>query len=140
MSVRYTYGVLRAFTGVFLSVAIASAADFSGIWTGIMPDRNGDLQDLSFRFAQHDGVLTGKMYGDNESVPITDGKVNGDQITFVVTTELNGSISKVLFTGTLVNGEIQAVRAKADAPSGKAAVKPVPDKPNPKQTFVLKRL
>ncbi len=97
-----------------------------------MADRNGDLQDLSFRFAQHDGAVTGKMYGDNESIPVTDCKVDGNQITFLVMTELNGSITRTLFTGTLANGEIQVTRGKAD--------KPAADKPNPKQTFVLKRL
>lgn len=93
-----------------------------------MADRNGDLQDLSFRFTQHDGLLTGKMYGDNESVAITEGKIEGDRISFVVTTELNGQVSKNLFTGTLANGEIKVLRAKVGATDGK------------QQGFVLKRL
>ncbi len=96
-----------------------------------MADRNGDLQDLSFRFEQYNAVLAGKMYGDNESTPIADGKVSGDAISFLVTTELNGSITKILFTGTLTNGEIQAVRERVGAK---------PDKPAPKQTLVLRRL
>ena len=127
--------MLKACTGVFLAVAMASGADISGIWTGVMTDRNGDLQDLSFRFTQHDGALAGKMYGDNESVAITDGKIEGDQITFLITTELNGSITKTLFTGTLVNGAISVTRGKVELPGAKA-----PEKPNAKQTFVLKRL
>ncbi len=96
-----------------------------------MADRNGDLQDFSFRFEQHDQVLSGKMYGDNESIPITDGKISGDKITFLVTTELNGSITKTLFTGILKGTEIQVTRER---------VGPKPEKPAPKQTLVLKQL
>ncbi len=122
----------------------STGTDFAGIWTGVMADRNGDLQDLSFRFEQHEGVLTGKMYGDNESVAITDGKVDGNQIRFVVTTELNGSIARTLFTGTLGEGQIQMKRGRADAlpPAAAGAKSPEkpPERPNGKQTFVLKRL
>jgi len=124
--------VLKACAYLLLAAAIAPGTDLSGIWTGHIADRNGDLQDLSFRFEQHGDVLSGKMYGDNESIPITDGKVAEDAITFLVTTELNGSITKTLFTGTLTNGEIHATRGRI------GGVKP--EKPAPKQTFVLKRL
>jgi len=124
--------VLKACASLLLATVLAYGADVSGIWTGYTADRNGDLQDLSFRFEQHDELLSGKMYGDNESIPITDGKVSGNTITFLVTTELNGSITKTLFNGTLTNGEIHATRGRV------GGVKP--EKPAPKQTIVLKRL
>ena len=96
-----------------------------------MADRNGDLQDFSFRFEQHDQHLAGKMYGDNESNAITEGKVSGDTITFLVTTELNGSITKTLFTGTRKGADIQVTRERVGAK---------PEKPAPPQTFILKQL
>ncbi len=79
-----------------------SGADLSGIWNGQTVDRNGDAQDVSFRFIQKGDALTGKMYSDNESIAISEAKVSGDQITFFVITELNGQVSKVAYTGTLV--------------------------------------
>jgi len=81
-----------------------SAADLSGIWNGQVTDRNGDVTDVSFRFAQKGEELTGKMYGDNESTPITAAKISGNQVTFTVTTELNGQISEFVYSGTVVFG------------------------------------
>jgi hypothetical protein len=113
-------------------VAALPAADLSGIWTGQITDRNGDLIDLSFRFNQQGDALTGKMYGDNESSPLAECKIAGEQITFMVTTELNGQITKNIFTGTVAGGEIRMTRARVN-------LKPEAKPPAP-QTFVLKRL
>ena len=95
-----------------LSSTTAYGADFSGIWTGTTTDRNGDLQDLSFRFTQSGDKVTGKMYGDNESTPIESVNIVGDQISFMVTTELNGAISKFLYTGTIQGGEMDLLRKR----------------------------
>ncbi|HVW86840.1 MAG TPA: hypothetical protein VHB50_19275 [Bryobacteraceae bacterium] len=114
-----------------------SAADMSGIWTGQMIGRDGDPQDLSFRFVQAGDKLTGKMYGDNESMPLGEGRITGNEITFSVTNELNGQITKFVYTGTIQGQEIEMKRERT-------GVKPDPanaDKTkNQKQTFVLKRL
>ena len=113
-----------------------SGGDLSGIWTGQLEDKNGDSQDFSFRFAQTGDTLTGKMYGDNESTPITDGKIVGDQVTFTVTNELNGQISKFVYTGTRNGDEIEVSRERVNLKNG-----PInPNRPNQKQTFQLKRV
>src|ERR1700722_13364203 len=102
---RYTYDVFKRRVFLWLLVCALPCAlpagDLSGIWTGQLEDRNGDSQDLSFRFAQTGDTLSGKMYGDNESTPIADGKITGNQVTFSVTNELNGQISKFVYTGTI---------------------------------------
>lgn len=82
-----------------------AAADISGIWSGQLTDRNGDIQDVSFRFYQAGDSFTGKMYGDNGSTKIEDGKIAGNQITFIVTLELNGQVIKTSYTGSLVLNE-----------------------------------
>jgi hypothetical protein len=113
-----------------------SAADVSGIWTGQLEDKNGDSQDLSFRLAQTGDALTGKMYGDNESTPIAEGKIVGNQVSFTVTNELNGQISKFVYTGTLNGDEIEVTRERVNLKDG-----PInPNRPNQKQTFRLKRV
>lgn len=117
-------------------VSVLSAADLSGIWTGQLEDKNGDSQDLSFRFAQTGETLTGKMYGDNESTPIGDGKIIGNQITFTVTNELNGQISKFVYTGTMNGDEIEVSRERVNLKNG-----PInPNRQNQKQTIRLKRV
>ena len=118
------------------------AGDLSGIWTGQLEDRNGDHQDLSFRFAQNGDTLTGKMYGDNESTPITDGKIIGNQVTFTVTNELNGQISKFVYTGTMNGDEIEVSRERVNLKNG-PIIKNDPGNPNrqnQKQTIRLKRV
>ncbi len=118
---------------LFLSVSSLQASDFAGIWSGATADRNGDLEDFSFRFTPSGGSLTGKMYGINESTPVTDLTVTGETITFVVTTELNGSITKTRYVGTLVGGDLHVTRERMDA-------KKPPEKPSPRQVLILKRL
>ena len=60
------------------------AADLSGIWMGQIPTRNGEMQDVEFKLVQTGDTLEGKLYGDYRSSPIREGKVTGDQVSFVV--------------------------------------------------------
>ena len=61
------------------------AADFNGIWVGQIPTgREGALQDVAFKMTQNRNTLTGKLYGDYQSSPISEARVSGDLITFVV--------------------------------------------------------
>jgi hypothetical protein len=127
---------------VFLGLLVCAfasalaAGDLSGIWTGQLEDKNGDSQDLSFRFAQTGETITGKMYGDNESTPIADGKIIGNQVTFTVTNELNGQISKFVYSGTINGAEIEVTRERVNLKNG-----PInPNRPNQKQTIRLKRV
>ena len=109
-------------TGTLFSAALL-AGDVSGIWTAQIQGRDGGMQDLSFRFVQTGDKLTGKMYGDNASTPISDAKISGDQISFTVRSELNGQLNKVVYTGTVTGSEIHLKRERegrngAPAPAG----------------------
>jgi hypothetical protein len=100
-----------------LLVASASlfGADLSGIWTGQTVGRNGDPQDLSFRFTQSGDTISGKMYDENESTPISEGKIEGDTIRFVVMTELNGQINRTIYSGHILSAkgdEIEITRER----------------------------
>lgn len=142
MNFRYTTAVhLRIFlTGLLaLLVPVATAAaDLSGIWTGTWVDRNGDPQDLSVRLVQKGESLSGKMYGDNESLPLTALKISGNQLSFSVTVELNGQVSLFLYSGSAEGNQMELSRVRVDGTSAQnpaAAAKPAPA-----QTFRLKRL
>lgn len=90
-------------------------ADLSGIWTGQTVARNGDPEDVSFRFRQSGDVISGKMYGENESTPISEGKIEGDTIRFVIVTELNGQINRTIYSGHILNAngdEIEVTRQR----------------------------
>jgi hypothetical protein len=128
---------------LIFSAASAFGADFSGIWSGQITDRNGDLQDLSFRFTQNGDKVTGKMYGDNESIPLGAVTVSGDQITFMVTTELNGGVTKFLYTGKMVGSEIDLERKRIGVkpdPAAKDAAAAAQAAQNQNNRLRLKRL
>jgi hypothetical protein len=111
----------------------AFGADLSGIWSGTLVDGKRDPQDFSFRFSQKGDTLTGKMYGDNESLPIAAVKISGAQISFSVTTELNGQISTFIYTGTVEGDHMDLTRMRVDAGAS-------PAKSTPSPVFRLKRL
>lgn len=93
-----------------------SAADFTGVWVGQVPTRNGEVQDVAFQFIQHGNTLTGKLYGDYASNPIVSGKVAGDLISFVVVTEEQAgnqiNESRIRFAGSLKDGELELFRER----------------------------
>jgi hypothetical protein len=113
-----------------------SGADIAGIWNGQTTDRNGDVQDVSFRFVQSGDTLTGKMYGDNESTPIADAKITGHQVTFSVTVELNGSITKFIYSGAIDGDLLELTRQRAGSNAADANAKAQ----NQKQSIKLKRV
>ncbi len=118
-------------------------ADLTGIWIGRIPARNGDLQDISFKFTQDGATLGGKLYGDYQSAAITEGKISGDQINFVVIApEQNGNQinrTRLRFTGVIKDGEIELTREREGSTNAGNGGN-VQFKGNSKQTFRLKRL
>src|SRR5260221_2346107 len=91
-------------------------ADLTGIWIGRMPARNGEFQDIAFKYTQDEATLGGKLYGDYQSTAITEGKITGDQISFlVIAPEQNGNQinrTRLRFTGVIKDGEIELTRER----------------------------
>ena len=133
---------MRLFGLLLCAAASAMAADLSGTWTGLIPARNNEVQDVTFRLVQKGDALTGKLYRDTTSVPVLDGKIEGDRISFRVESEEQvGNIFVVIkysFTGSIKGTEIELTREREANPvltSGNPNNRP-PQKP----TFMLKRL
>ncbi len=124
----------------FASVALPLfAADLSGIWTGQVTDKNGDAHDLAFQLVEKGGTISGKMYGDNESTPISEGKVSGREISFSTKSEMNGQHTTFVFSGVIDGGEIQVTRKRVEVRDVPAAKDPE-KKPEPNPVIVLKKL
>jgi hypothetical protein len=126
-----------------LCCSISSAADFTGIWLGQIPRQNGSALDIAFKFTQTGAQLTGKLYGDYQSTPIAEGKVTGDELSFIVIApeQAGNQINqtRLHFTGILKADEIEVTRERESATNaGNGGV--VQFKGNAKQTFHLKRL
>ena len=127
---------------VLCGIAALAGADLSGTWTGVIPARNNELQDITFRFDQKGETLTGKMYRDSTAVPILDAKIDGDRVSFRVESEEQVGnlfvLIKYTFTGSIKGSELELTREREANPlltTGNPA-----SRANQKPTFALKRL
>jgi opacity protein-like surface antigen len=95
---------------IFLACAVlmtamagaALAADITGNWTGA-----SDQFTLKFVFKQNGETLTGNVIGpQGDPLPITDGKVQGDKLSFTVKVDMGGNSMKITHEGTIKGDEI----------------------------------
>ena len=119
-----------------------AAADVSGTWTGLIPARNNEVQDVTFRLVQSGESLTGKMYRDTTSVPITEGTISDGRIRFrVISEEQVGNLFvliKYTFTGSVKGNDIELTREREADPQ--LTTGNPNSRVNQKPTFTLKRL
>ena len=69
------------------AVLTVYAGDLNGRWEGKMPNPNGDEMTITFTFKVEGEQLTGSVEGPAGDLPISEGKVKGDELSFKV--ELN---------------------------------------------------
>jgi hypothetical protein len=85
----------------------ALAADISGTWKGTAESANGPLE-RTFTFKVEGTKLTGEtesqMLGKST---ITDGKVDGDNISFTITATMQGNELKLTYKGKVVGDQIK---------------------------------
>jgi hypothetical protein len=117
---------MRPVALLVMLAATAFCADVDGIWTGQQPGRNGQVDDVAFRFKVDGATLTGKLLGDEFDLPIAGASVAGDRIRFIVTTANYYSGGKVqwLYTGTFHGGEMELARERVQTPDDVAAKRP----------------
>jgi hypothetical protein len=85
---------------------VAFAADITGKWTFERAGRNGNTQTVTLNLKAEGGMVTGTVVSPgrngNMEAQITDGKIDGDHISFktsqsygdnTITTEYTGTIS-----------------------------------------------
>ena len=90
-----------------LAVA-AFAANVTGKWTAEMPGRGGNTTTSTFTFKADGSTLTGTVAGGRGGdVSITNGKVDGDTITFDVVREMQGNSITLHYTGKVAGDEIK---------------------------------
>jgi hypothetical protein len=92
----------------------ASAADISGNWNGTAEGPQGALQ-RTFTFHQDGSKLTGETNSSftGKSV-ITDGKVEGDAISFSITANMQGNEIKISYKGKIGGDTIKLTSSFGD--------------------------
>ena len=102
---------------IVLAVAAAApllAADITGKWTASFDTQIG-VQNYTYEFEVKDGKLTGKAKSQNGETAITDGKVEGDKVSFVENLNFQGMELRIAYTGKIVSDdEIKFTRNVAD--------------------------
>lgn len=83
-----------------LATVAAFAADVTGTWKG-EANPNGKGGPPTFTFKQDGSKLTGSTAGRGGDVQISDGKVDGDNVSFTVVREMQGNTMKIMYKGTV---------------------------------------
>jgi hypothetical protein len=93
-----------------LGSVAALAADFNGKWNAQVQGRNG-TQTLVFDFHVDGSTVTGKITTPRGDMDISNGKVDGDTITFDQMLNFNGNSVTISYTGkAAADGTIEFTR------------------------------
>ncbi len=104
-----------ALAALFLALGSVSAlaADFNGKWNGDVTTPRG-TQTLVFDFHVDGSTLTGKVTTPRGDTDITNGKVDGDNISFDTVLSFNGNEFKITYTGKADGDTIKFTRQMGD--------------------------
>jgi len=90
---------------LLLMAGIALAADVDGKWTGTIP---GMDIPVAYTFKADGATLTGTSSGPNDTtVPIKNGKIDGNNISFSVTFDMGGQEMKLDYKGVVSADQIK---------------------------------
>ena len=92
--------ILAMVLGVLLLAAPAFAHDADGKWEGMIDTPMGAIP-VGFTFKADGAALTGTSLGpDGGSIPIKNGKVDGNKISFSVDLDFGGMAITLNYVGT----------------------------------------
>lgn len=93
--------------GLVLIAAPARAADVDGRWGGSLETPMGAVP-IGFAFEAVGGTLKGSMTGpDGAAIPIKNGKIDGNRISFVVSFDIGGMAFDLNCTGVVNSDSLQ---------------------------------
>lgn len=100
------------FAVVLAAASVAWAADVNGKWVAQVPGRQGQTREQTFNFKVDGDKLTGTVSGMQGETSISDGKINGDEISFSQTFNMQGNSVKLLYKGKVSGDEIKFTRTR----------------------------
>jgi hypothetical protein len=94
--------------GFLLIASCALAADIDGKWSGQYNSGMGEPMTLTYTFKADGNKLTGtSLGGPDQQIPIKDGKIDGNKISFAVDVDMNGMAMKFKYKGVLSGEELK---------------------------------
>ena len=94
---------------VMLITCFAFGADVDGNWTSEMPGMDGSPMVINYTFKADGDKLNGTTgpEGMGMDTPISEGKIDGKNISFVVNVDMMGMEMSISFKGTVEANEIK---------------------------------
>lgn len=92
---------------------VASAASIDGKWKAQFDTQMG-TQNYTYEFHVDGTKVTGTAANDRGQTQITEGKLDGDSITFVEMLSFNGNDIRIEYTGKIIGDEIKFTRKVGD--------------------------
>jgi hypothetical protein len=91
---------LLSFSLLLLGAAAAMASDVTGKWTGMLSTPNGDMEMTG---------TVGSMMGEQQ---ISDGKIDGDKLSWVTVMSRDGNDMKLINKATVAGKEMKVSIAR----------------------------
>ena len=94
---------------IMLMACFSFGADVDGKWSAEMPGMDGSPMKINFTFKADGDKLTGTTgpEGMDMDSPISEGKIDGKNISFVVNVDMMGMEMKMTYKGTVEANEIK---------------------------------
>ena len=113
-----TKSLLIGAVAVLALLASAWAADVTGKWVAQTPGRDGGMSETTFGLKVEGTVLTGTVTNTRGESTISEGKVSGDEISFVIVRKMGENEMKTLWKGKVAGDEITFTRENQMPPGG----------------------
>jgi hypothetical protein len=107
----------KLFTLLLAFALSALAADVTGKWTAQVPGRDGQTRETNMTLKADGAKLTGSITGRGGELPIAEGKIDGNTISFVVSMDRGGETVKQTYTGKVSGDEIAFKREGGQGPA-----------------------
>ena len=102
----HRYRLVKSALFIVILAVVASAADITGDWKADLQTPQGKVQ-VNYTFKQEGETLTGTWQAaQSPTVQISEGKVTGNKVSFVVKVDPNGSMT-FAHEGKIDGDEIQ---------------------------------
>ena len=101
---------------LLLSASPAFASDIEGTWSGAIDTPNGPIP-VSYSFKAAGETLTGATTApDGSTLPIANGKITGNTLSFTLTLDFGGGPTTFSYTGEIAGSELKLHTAFMDMP------------------------
>ncbi len=118
--------------GFLLMAGIALGADIDGKWAGQYNSGMGEPMTLDFEFKADGNTLTGTAPGGADArIPIKDGKIDGNNISFSVAVSMGEQAMSFNYKGVVSGDQIELSFEMAGAPPAEGGAA---------QKFIVKRV